>query len=452
MPGKWATDEAEYQRGIMDSMSEPGVNYVVLMTSSQVGKTEMLNNLCGFHIDRDPSPILVLQPTLEMAETWSKDRLAPMVRDTRCLRGKVKESKSRDTNNTILHKNFLGGHLTAVGANSPSSLASRPIRIVLADEIDRYPPSAGAEGDPLSLAIKRTTTFWNRRVMVVSTPTLKGYSRIEMEWDLSDKRRYQCPCAHCNEFQFLEWSRVSWPEGHPERATYSCQHCGVEWSERDRRYGIRNGRWMITSPGAGRVGFHLNELYSPWSSIATIAESYVTSQRSEELKKTWWNTVLGLPYEATAERLDPAAMSERLEEFTNETAPLSTLLVTCGVDVQGNRLELERVGWGVDEESWSLDHHVLYGDPSDPELWRRLDTYLQIPTKRVDGRDLHIRATCIDSGGHHTQQVYKFARLRRHRHIHAVKGNADQKTVWPPNRNRSRDTQKNHVLDRKSVV
>lgn len=428
-------------------MSEPGVSRVVLMTSAQVGKTEMLNNLVGFHVSHDPSPILVLQPTLDMAETWSKDRLAPMLRDTECLKGLVEDAKSRDSGNTILHKNFPGGHVTVVGANSPSSLASRPIRIVLADEIDRYPPSAGTEGDPLSLAIKRTATFWNRRVMVVSTPTRKGFSRIEEEWILSDQRRYLVPCKHCGEPQFLDWQQVQWEEGKPETAFYSCAECGSIWSEADRLWGVANGKWMPTNDRHGHhVGFHLNELYSPWSKIPDIAVSYVIAQRKVETKKTWTNTVLGEPYEEEGEIIDHHALANRGEPYTTETAPLQVLTVTCGVDVQANRLEIERVGWGVDEESWSLDHHILYGDPSDPGLWQQLDAYLRQPSIRADGREMPVRTTCIDSGGHHTQQVYKFCRLRRNRRIFAIKGREDPKTVWPPNNQLKKAKQKDAII------
>jgi phage terminase large subunit GpA-like protein len=429
----------------MDAMSEPGVQRVALMTSAQVGKTEMLNNLVGFHIHQDPSPILVLQPTLDMAETWSKDRLAPMVRDTPALRGAIQDARSRDSGNTILHKNFPGGHLTIVGANSPSSLASRPIRIVLADEVDRYPPSAGTEGDPLTLAIKRTTTFWNRRVMCVSTPTIHKHSRIELEYDMSDRRRYSVPCRECGAMQFMEWESVKFPPTNPEAAIYECPHCQYGWREADRLWSVARGEWRATNPEGKYPGFHLNELYSPWSTVVDVARSWVQAQRSVQLKKTWHNTVLGLPYEEDAERIDFHALAERKEDFPEEGAPLGVLVVTCGVDVQGNRLEIERVGWGVDEENWSLDHHVLHGDPSDPELWRRLDAYLMKPTIREDGRELPIRTTCIDSGGHHTQAVYKFARLRRHRRIFAIKGREDQKQVWPPAMTRTRTSGNKNV-------
>jgi phage terminase large subunit GpA-like protein len=208
-PGRWTTARAEYQRAILDAVADPGVPVIVVMKAAQVGWTEILNNAVGFHIDQDPAPLLVIQPTLEMAEAWSKDRLAPMLRDTPVLRGRVKDPRSRDADNTLLHKVFPGGHITMIGANSPASLAMRPIRIVLADEVDRYPVSAGTEGDPLKLAAKRQITFWNRKTLLGSTPTLKGLSVIEREWARSDQRRFFVPCPECGHEQVLRWSRCA---------------------------------------------------------------------------------------------------------------------------------------------------------------------------------------------------------------------------------------------------
>ena len=192
----------------MDAVNETGVREVVFMTSAQIGKTEILNNILGYFVHQDPSPILFIQPTLEMAEAWSKDRLAPMIRDTDALTELFKDPKSRNSDNTLLHKKFNGGHLTMAGANSPSSLASRPIRIVLLDEEDRYPTSAGAEGDPGSLAQKRTTTFWNRLLVSASTPTIEGESKIEARYGLSDQRHFFVPCPACGTFQVLRWAQV----------------------------------------------------------------------------------------------------------------------------------------------------------------------------------------------------------------------------------------------------
>lgn len=218
--GKWSTSRAEYQRGMMDAVSDPSIETVVLMTAAQVGKTELINNVVGYHIHQDPAPMLVVQPTLEMAQTWSKDRLAPAVRDTPVLSSRIKDPRSRDSGNTTLHKVFAGGHVTACGANSPSSLASRPCRLILCDEVDRYPPSAGTEGDPVSLAKKRSTTFWNRKIILVSTPTEKGHSRIEQAYQESDQRKYFVKCPECEEDQVLRWANVHWEKDKPATANY----------------------------------------------------------------------------------------------------------------------------------------------------------------------------------------------------------------------------------------
>lgn len=425
-PGQWRTDRAAYQREIMDS----GKPITVVMSSAQVGKTEIVNNVVAFHVDQDPSPILVLQPTLDMAETWSKDRLAPMVRDTPALKNKIAEAHSRNSGNTILHKKFVGGHLTIVGANSASGLASRPVRFLAADEVDRYPPSAGTEGDPLNLAIKRTTTFWNRRILIVSTPTTAGLSRIEAEWNRSDKRRYHVPCPHCEEHQVLKWGQIRWPENRPDEAAYHCEHCGAEWTEGQRLAAVRAGKWIAEEPDAPIAGFHLNEIYSPWSNCASIVRSFLASRKSYETRKTWVNTCLGEPFEEAAAKLDASELMQRGEDWS-AGVPNEVLVVTCGVDVQADRLEVERVGWGLDEESYSLDHYVIWGDPADPNTWKRLDAYLLQPTFREDGRELPVRTTCIDSGGHHTQIVYKFCKLRRNRRVFAVKGRAEANSIWP---------------------
>lgn len=207
-PGKWYTSRAEYQREIMNAISDPKTERVVLMTSAQIGKTELLLNTIGYYVDYDPSPIMLVQPTLDMAESFSKDRLDPMIRDTPAIKDKFADKKTRNSGNTITHKKFIGGHITMVGANSPSSLASRPIRIVLADEVDRFPHSAGEEGDPLDLAIKRTTTFWNRKIVMVSTPTIKHLSRIELEYEDSSKEEWNVRCPQCGRLQPYKWSKI----------------------------------------------------------------------------------------------------------------------------------------------------------------------------------------------------------------------------------------------------
>jgi phage terminase large subunit GpA-like protein len=376
-PGKWSTSRAEYQRGMMDAVSDPSIETIVLMTCAQVGKTELINNVVGYHIHQDPAPMLVVQPTLEMAQTWSKDRLSPCLRDTPVLAGKVKDPRSRDSGNTTLHKSFAGGHVTACGANSPSSLASRPCRIILCDEVDRYPLSAGTEGDPVSLAKKRSSTFWNRKIILVSTPTEKGASRIEQAYDESDQRKYFVQCPDCDEYQVLKWSQVKWEDQNPYSARYTCECCGTLWDDTARFRAIRYGEWRATSEAKGKIaGFHLNGLYSPWTPLYEAVSDFMSSKRDPMRLKTWINTFLGETWEEQGDRIDEFDLIERCENWGKDL-PEDVLLLTAGVDVQDNRLEVEIVGWGRGEESWSISYQTIYGDPSTSELWARLDTVLQ---------------------------------------------------------------------------
>lgn len=421
-PGHWNTDRAPYQRGVMDAMSDPRIETVVFMSGAQVGKTEVLLNAIGFYICHDPAPILVLQPTLAMGQAFSKDRLAPMIRDTPALVGKVKDARARDANNTTLHKGFPGGHITVAGSNSPSSLASRPIRVVLADEIDRYPSSAGSEGDPVSLAKKRSATFHNRKLVLTSTPTIRGSSRIEAAFEESDQRRYFVPCPDCGEKHFLKWQQVRWPEGKPDEAVYCCESCGSVWDDVTRQRAIQRGEWMATGSGHYKTaGFHLSGLYSPWTPLGDAARDFLEAKKLPEQLRVWVNTFLGETWEDQGEQIEDSSIADRREDWGDQL-PDEVVLITAGVDVQDDRFELEVVGWGRDEETWSLDYQVIYGDPSAPAVWNELDDYLKQTFAHPKGVDLPIRATCIDSGGHYTSAVYNFVRPREARRVFAIKG------------------------------
>lgn len=423
-------------REVMDAVSDPAVTTVVAITGAQSGKTEALNNVIGAVIDLDPCPILVVNPTLEMAAAISKDRLQPMFKATPCLRDKVAgaDDKSRDGSSTMYRKSFKGGQLTLAGANSPASLASRPVRIVLCDEVDRFPASAGAEGDPVNLARKRTLTFWNRKVILTSTPTILGASRITMEFEQSDKRHYFLTCPDCQHEQTLKWENVHWPEGKPKEAVYHCEECGSVWDDATRWGLIRKGRWIATAPFTGTAGFHLNQIYSSFATLDAMVIDYLAAKGNPELMRVFWNTALGLAYDTTGDGVEPGSLLARREDW-GPYAPDNVMVVTCGVDTQNDRLEVERVGFGLGEESWSLDHRVFYGDPSTQELWDQLDEYLRTPTVTADGRELPVSATCIDSGGSHTHTVYAFCTPRMRRRVMAVKGGSGgtraAKPIWP---------------------
>lgn len=445
-PGRWDTARAEYQRGIMDAVSDAATAMVVIMSSAQVGKTEILLNLIGFHVGEDPAPILVVQPSLEMAEAFSKDRVAPMVRDTPSLSTRIAPVKTRDSGNTILHKGFPGGHLTIVGANSPSGLASRPIRIVLADEVDRYEESAGTEGDPVNLAVKRTTTFWNRKIVLVSTPGIKGISRIERAFEGSDKRRFYVPCPDCGHEQHLRWAQVHWSKAEedgstrhrPETAHYACEACGSLWSDVQRWSAVRKGRWIADGEFTGVAGFHLNELYSPWRRLAETVADFLAAKDAPELLKTWTNTALGETWEDEAERVDASSLITRGEAYDDETVPVEVRLITAGVDVQGDRLEASRWGWGEGDESWLIEHRVFLGDPAADDIWAELDQWLLTDCRDEAGAKIKTRAACIDIGGHQGQQVLKFCRDRKGRKVFAIKGMPGARPIWTPKASKSK--------------
>ena len=405
----------------MDALSDPDRYQVCLMKSAQTGGTEVINNIVGYYIDQDPAPILLVQPTLEMGKAWSKDRLAPMLRDTPALHGRVKDARSRDADNTVMHKVFPGGHITIAGANSAASLASRPIRITLFDEVDRFPASAGTEGDPVSLGRKRSTTFWNRKSLEVSTPTVKGASRIEQSYNGSTMDQYWVPCPQCDEFQVLAWAHCQWPEGEPEKAYYACEHCGSVIENADKMAMLKVGEWRSRNSDSAVRGFHINELYSPWVTFGEMAVSFVEAKKFPDTLKTWINTALGETWEESGEGLADGVLLDRVEHYAAQV-PAEVSLLTCAVDVQDDRLELEVMGWGVDQESWGIEYHVLYGDPAGAELWDRLDQKLRAEFSHELGMRVRIAATCIDSGGHFTQQVYRFCKPRFKRRVYAVKG------------------------------
>lgn len=404
----------------MDAYHEDGIDTIVFMKSAQVGATEILNNILGYTMDCDPGPWLILQPTLEMGSAWSKDRLAPMLRDTQSLVELVSDKRSRESDNTILHKKFPGGHLTVAGANSPASLASRPIRGVLADEVDRYPASAGTEGDPLALAFKRTTTFWNKKRYVCSTPTIAGISRIEAAFAESDQRFYWVPCPECGEHQVLKWANVQWPKDKPELADYVCDHCGAVIPHTKKGQMLRGGEWRATQETRKIAGFHISELYSPWVTWAQMAVEFLEAKKHTQTLKTWTNTALGQVWTEQGDELSADRIYSRATSY--DKAPEWVLCVTCAVDVQGDRIEIDSKGWGLDHESATLSHDVFYGDPGRLELWKRLDQHLATRFETDDGRQLPVACTVIDSGGHYTDAVYRYVAKKAGRRVFAIKG------------------------------
>jgi phage terminase large subunit GpA-like protein len=423
-PGQWKTSRVEYLREILDSLNDSSVEEIVMCTSSQIGKSEMLMNCIGYFMHQDPSPMLFVLPTLDMARTISKDRISPMIRDTPVLRPLVDE-RSRSAGNEILKKNFPGGHLSLCGSNSPASLSSRPCRVVNCDEVDRFDDSAGQEGDPVNLAKRRTQNFLNRKILLTSTPTIKGFSRIQSAYDSTDARKFYVPCPHCNTPHILEFINIRWEGRDVTTARYECPQCSEKISDAQINAAVRKGQWKATkppSPGREKArGYWVWALYSPWVSVENIVSDWFAAQGNPEQIKVFKNTVLGEVYEdeSTIEK-DASKLLARCEPYTPYEVPEKASLVTAGVDVQDNRLAISIYAWGEGEESWLLFHNELYGDVLDGEVWKQLHEFLQTPLKKGEG-EIKIKITCIDSSDN-TQEVYNFLRNHKGFGYLAIKG------------------------------
>ncbi|WP_310630812.1 phage terminase large subunit family protein [Paraburkholderia sp.] len=446
-----------YQKGMLDAVTDPSVEKISVMKSARVGYTKLMDHAVGFFIHQDPSPILVVQPRVDDAESYSKTEIAPMLRDTPVLAAIAGDQKAKNSDQTILAKTFRNGSsLTLVGANSPAGFRRITSRVVMFDEVDAYPvDGAGNEGDQIALGTKRSETFWNRKIVLGSTPTVKGYSRIEKSFSESDQRYFFVACPHCGEHQVLEWGGPDTPHGMkwdkdehgngiPDSVYYVCRHNGCLIHEADKADMVTNGEWRATKPFKGHAGFHIWAGYSLfpnacWSNLVT---EWLRVKDDPLQRQTFINLVLGEPYEDRGDRaLSETRLAARTEVWGAEV-PDGVGLITVGGDVQDDRVELETIGWGRNEESWSIDHAVIEGDPESVELWKRVDEYLKRVWRRADGRGFAVSSACIDSGGHHTQKVYEFAKARLGRRIWAIKGESARggarSPVWPTKRPSSR--------------
>jgi phage terminase large subunit GpA-like protein len=430
-PGQWRTDRAPYQRGMMDVANEPGIETVVFMIASQCGKTACFLNFVWYFVAHDPSPILFVMPSEKDAKGVSKERIATAIRDTPALTALFADPKTRSSGNTLLNKSFPGGYIALAGANAPRGLASRPIRVLVMDEVDGYPASAGTEGDPITIAEARTSNFWNRLKLFSSTPSVKGASRIEKLEENSDRRRYHVPCPQCGTMQELVWESLKWPNPksgadrhYPDRCYYVCVQ-GCEILEYDKPDMLRKGKWVKTNPGGGdgkTAGFQLSAIYSPWVTWPDLINAWLKGYKHPTLRQAFINTKLGRTYEVAGESVDDGSLMKRRGTYEAEV-PAGALVLTCGVDVQADRIEGEVVGWGKDDESWSIDYFILRGDPSRPEIWKDLDERLTRKYRHESGAMLHTATAFLDSG-YHSAQVYRFCRPRQVRRVFACKGQA----------------------------
>lgn len=434
----WQTEFAPYQRGILDAFHEPGVEIVAVMGSSQWGKTACAVNVVAYHIAHDPCPILVVEPTVDpMAKDFARNRLEPVIAASPALRETVSKKRARDTSNTTLAKTFRGGALAIGGANSAASLASRSVRLLILDEIDRYPLELQGEGSTLAIAFKRTTAYGRRRrIMMFSSPTIVG-GQIDVWHRRGDQRRYYVPCPKCGVFHPYEWSNVRWVDDDPATARIHCPECDHGLDDAERVAVLASGEWRAEAPDRREkrvVSFHLWEAYSPLSTLSEIVSGFLRARATQKTgdkaeMHTWENTTLGEPIEPDkGEGVETHSLILRREVYEH-SVPAGACVLTMGVDVQDDRLEVLVTAWGPGEESWFVERDTLPGDTSQPEPWKALDELLDRQFLHASGQLLSIASTCIDSGGHRTTMVYDYAARMAARRVHAIIGRDGERPI-----------------------
>jgi phage terminase large subunit GpA-like protein len=440
-PGRWRT--IPYQREIMDAFTDPKIRIVVVMKSARVGYTLMLMAMIGYYMHQDPTSIMVVQPTVDDAKGWSKESLAPMLRDVPVLaaiavRDVEEKSKSKgkkkDGSDTLLLKTFPGGVLDAVGANSGTGFRRKSRRVVGFDEVDAYPASAGDEGDQISLGMKRSDSFYNRKAVLGSTPLIAGASRIEDQFLAGDQRRYHVPCPTCGHKDFLVFDReaarghrMRWPDDpeDPSKAYFVCRGKGCRIEHKDKRWMVERGEWIPDNPSSTTRSYHLWAAlsYSPNATWAHIATEFLAAKKDPDKLKTFVNTTLGETWKEKGEAPEWERLYLRREKYAIGSVPEGVLVLTCGVDVQKDRLMYEVVGWAASKENWSVDAGTIWGDTSLPSTWAKLDELLARPFIGHDGAIHTISLMAVDSG-YNTQVVYNWARRKPMSRVIATKGRA----------------------------
>ncbi|MDR3280952.1 MAG: phage terminase large subunit family protein [Synergistaceae bacterium] len=430
-PGRWRNERMPHLVEIMNAMGDLRTPKVVGMLASQSGKSEACINVIGWHIHLNPTSMLMIQPTDGGGKNFSKERIAPAIRETPVLKERVSSPKTRDGNNTIELKHFPGGFLAVVGANAPAGLASRPIQIVIADEVDRYEASAGTEGDPMSLAEKRTTTYWNRKIIMVSTPGNEGTSKIASAYEESTMERWRLPCPKCGELQAPEWSGLIYKD--LPQPVYKCSKCGRKSEEHEWK--SQRGQWVAEHPERIIRGFHTTALISFFVTWEDLVRDWKNAQEqsakgNNEPLKVFINTRLAEVWMEPGEQVEEDEIARRKEPYVYRSdsgavlpcdVPDGVMILTAGVDIQENRAEIEVVGWGREWESWGIEYSIIYGDPDTSAFWKRIDEYLLKTWEYGDGASIGITTACVDSG-HRASDVYKFTKPRESRRIYSSKG------------------------------
>ncbi len=452
--GPYRVDRAPYQREPQDVFADPSVVELTLMWGAQSGKTDGVEgNILGYVIDHDPQAVIFMHPTQDDARDWSRQKLEPMIAESPCLAEKVAPPRSRDKSSTILRKEYAGGFVLAIAGNAPRQTRGRSAPIVIEDECDGIKP--GPEGDPGELLWRRARTFPKKKRVRTSTPTIKGQSRIEAAFEDSDKRYYFVPCPDCGLMQKLVWKQVKWEqdgegEHDPSTAHYECEGCGFRIEDRHKMAMLRGGEWIAEKPFKGHAGFHLNAIYSPWTTFAELASNFLRAKRNHDLQ-TFVNTDLAETWAEDGESIPDDDLYERRYDWTlglpkGAELPEGVAFLTLSADVQRQppRVEYEVQGWGSGQERWSIEYGRIFGDvDGDPNVLKDLDAILDRPFWHAKGIQLYVRAAGIDSGGHATQTIYKYCKPRfrrplpdgRSQFVFALKGRSEasglRRPIWP---------------------
>ena len=411
-PGRWRTDRTPYLKAIMDSFSDPKVERITLMASTQVGKTETILNMMAYAVDQDPGAMLLVMPREEDTVSIGQRRIRPMIESSPQLSRHLSDHK---TDNKLKEIRFARSMLYFAGSNSPADLASRPVRYVLLDEVDKYPAFTGQmkEAGPIDLAVERTRTFWNRKIVLCSTPTTRA-GHIFREFERSDQRTYHVPCPHCGHRQTLEFSQIKWPEDERDPvkirrdrlAWYECNHCEEVILDTDKPEMLNQGEWR-TADGADEDsphrGFRIHALYSPWLTFSEVAAKFLESKDDPPSLLNFVNSWLGWIWEERSEKIEADHVATRAKEYDRATVPEGGIVLTAGVDVQQDHLYYTVRAWGLREESWLVECGRLEAG---------LDQLVNVLLRRTwNGHDRthRLRLCCIDSG-YRTDEVYRFAR------------------------------------------
>lgn len=404
MPGPWSNDVTPYLIGVMDEFNNYETEKIIFVKPTQIGGTEALQNMIGYIVAQDPSPTMIVYPTETLAKSVSENRLQPMLKATPELKSKF------DENSQLLELQFDGMYLTLAGSNSPSGLASKPIRFLMMDEVDKYPSATGKEADPIKLATERTKTFHNKKIYITSTPTLKT-GHIWKEKENADiEKHYFVPCPHCGEYIELKWSQVRFPDDETlsyidraEFANYVCQECGCVITDNDKHQMIKQGEWRAvrhSTKFVRNVAFWINTLYSPFVRFSDIAKEFLTTKDDPEAFQNFVNSWLAEPWEDTKLKTNAELVLERQTEVPALVVPEWAKILTGGVDVQENCLYWTIRAWGDFLTSQNIAHGQALS-------FEEINRVMNLEYMTESGTPMVVNLALIDSGDQ-TDMVYDF--------------------------------------------